>query len=299
MLIIGTTILVGTQMIIIPESLAQWPPLAANALYSGLYQPSFSLNYFPFGSYNNSYPFNNSPGSYPFSSYNSSFPLGSSNPWLLNMYLNSYLSTYLNPYRPSLLGYSLTPSLWSWISGLSLPQQWPPPPLSSRFFFPPSALIGSPVTTLASVQNEEYAVYSALISSLDTLSRAGVILGEVRIRNHTSAYSSGNDAATLNYLARNLDKIAQETILDYQIKNRQEYPLGDDFTLPFSYKLVGDEEPYQVIELSRVGFNRRGDQALVYVGQLYGPAVGSGYYCFLTKVNGVWVYQDGTVAWIS
>lgn len=237
-LIMGLAIFLGILIMNKPESLAQWPSLAGSALYSRLYQPSFAYNYLPFGNYNTISPFSN---------YNSSSPFGNSSPWLLNTYLNSYLSTYLNPYRQSLPGYNLDPTAWSWISGLSVSQQWPPPPLSSRFFFPPSFLLGSPADLLTSVQAEEYAVYSALISSLETLNRAGVILGEVLIRNHTCVYSSGNNtAAFISYLARSMDKIAQETVLDYQAKNRQEYPLSNNFTLPFSYKLVGDDEPYQV-----------------------------------------------------
>jgi len=51
--------------------------------------------------------------------------------------------------------------------------------------------------------------------------------------------------------------------------------------------------------LSRVGFNSRKDQALVYAGKIDAPLAGSGGYYFLIKEDGIWEVQDASGAWIS
>ena len=50
---------------------------------------------------------------------------------------------------------------------------------------------------------------------------------------------------------------------------------------------------------SRVGFNRTLDQAVIYVGQVAGPLMGSGSYYLLEKQNGEWKILKVIGIWIS
>jgi hypothetical protein len=54
---------------------------------------------------------------------------------------------------------------------------------------------------------------------------------------------------------------------------------------------------YQVF--SRVGFNNTLDQAVIYVGQMAGPLMGSGNYYLLEKENGEWILKEQIMVWIS
>jgi hypothetical protein len=54
-----------------------------------------------------------------------------------------------------------------------------------------------------------------------------------------------------------------------------------------------------IIIVSRVGFNRDRDQAVVYSGMSCGQLCGQGEFTWLTKHNGVWTVESSNVVWIS
>lgn len=54
-----------------------------------------------------------------------------------------------------------------------------------------------------------------------------------------------------------------------------------------------------IIQVSRVGFNARRDQAIVCAGQQFDWMVGSGDYFFLLKPQSYWEIEAHTAAWIS
>jgi hypothetical protein len=54
-----------------------------------------------------------------------------------------------------------------------------------------------------------------------------------------------------------------------------------------------------IIIVSRIGFNRDRDQAVVYSGVSCGTLCGQGEFTWLTKHNGVWTVESSNVVWIS
>jgi len=56
---------------------------------------------------------------------------------------------------------------------------------------------------------------------------------------------------------------------------------------------------YGYTMFSRVGFNNSLDQAIIYVGQMAAPLMGSGFYYLMEKKNGEWVIKEQVMAWIS
>jgi hypothetical protein len=54
-----------------------------------------------------------------------------------------------------------------------------------------------------------------------------------------------------------------------------------------------------IISLSRVGFNDRLDQALVYLGNQSHWLAGAGHFYLLKKVNGAWTVDQKVMTWIS
>jgi len=54
-----------------------------------------------------------------------------------------------------------------------------------------------------------------------------------------------------------------------------------------------------IMMLSRVGFDRNKNEALVYIGNQSDWLAGVGYYVLLRKESGKWVVKDQLMAWIS
>jgi hypothetical protein len=54
-----------------------------------------------------------------------------------------------------------------------------------------------------------------------------------------------------------------------------------------------------IIIVSRIGFNRGRDQAVVYSGMSCGQLCGQGEFTWLTKHDGVWGVESSNVVWIS
>jgi hypothetical protein len=54
-----------------------------------------------------------------------------------------------------------------------------------------------------------------------------------------------------------------------------------------------------ILTLSRAGFNRAGDQALLYVGLANGSLSGQGLIYWMVKQDGAWSVKDQVVIWIS
>jgi hypothetical protein len=54
-----------------------------------------------------------------------------------------------------------------------------------------------------------------------------------------------------------------------------------------------------ITTFSKVGFNAKRDQALVYMGTQSNWTVGTGYYLLLKKVNGTWSIDQQVMIWVS
>lgn len=164
-------------------------------------------------------------------------------------------------------------------------------------------------------ESDEYDVYAALIDEMYVDERVKLIV----IVDHTDADYSEDLDQTLQYVTENISGIQQETLDDFKAQNAQSHPLRDDFNLRVPHGLISQREMKEIFStgsgwdefyqkypdsqgamtLSRVGFNREGDQALVYVGNQSHWLAGAGYYVLLARQDGAWVIQDNVMVWIS
>lgn len=123
---------------------------------------------------------------------------------------------------------------------------------------------------------------------------------------------------TLDYIKKQMPNIAPDTLENFKAINKQEYTLKDSFT-GYHCVLVSDSEIEDIfttengwnefykrypnsqgeITLSRVGFNRQMNQALLYTGNQSYWLAGAGYYVLLQKINGHWYIQEKLLTWIS
>ena len=172
------------------------------------------------------------------------------------------------------------------------------------------------------LQKEEYAVYTALINTGFDLIRYKYGRDEIHlivIRDHTSGSRIGSDLKkTLEWIAREMPEVEQETLDSFWIKNGQSHPLSDFFDPTIAVALFSEEEvrdifhegagweefyvkyPFSqgIMVLSRVGFNSGMDQALVYLANEAEDSIGAGYYVLLTKEDGIWTIHSWINQWV-
>lgn len=165
---------------------------------------------------------------------------------------------------------------------------------------------------------EEYNVYSACIEAFFLVEGVELIV----IRDHTDTDGSvGNTLAQeMRYVQDSLGSaVSEETLRDYRVQNASREPLSRRLALDVEVAFLSDTEfeaifaapdgweqfyalyPHSqgIMTLSRVGFDRGMEQALVYVGNQVHYLAGQGYYLFLSKEGGRWVIQETVLVWIS
>jgi hypothetical protein len=161
------------------------------------------------------------------------------------------------------------------------------------------------------IEKEEQAIYSFF------LPRTG---SPVLILEETSAdISSDNADQSIDYIKSDLEGVSKQTLNSFLERNVQPTQLSTDMDLGVEYTLLSTDDLHRIASqpnwgklleeeypgahgytiFSRVGFNNSLDQALIYVGSVGGPLMGSGSYFLMEKQNGEWTMKDQIEAWIS
>lgn len=169
----------------------------------------------------------------------------------------------------------------------------------------------SPTPSDADIKKEEQAIYSFFV---------GANAGTVLILQETSTNISSTDAKDIrDNIMSGFKNISRETINSYLERNAKPSQLPPDMDLGVEYTLLTPEELSKITSqpnwheilnekypgsggytiFSRVGFNNSLDQAVVYVGQVQGPLMGTGFYNLLEKQDGEWKLMDQIMVWIS
>jgi len=171
------------------------------------------------------------------------------------------------------------------------------------------------------VLTEEYAVYSLLINKTFGGSKPKRLI----IRGHTDCSSLCADLAYPDADRRRQERIEQqfpsieqELIRSYLGNNKGAYQLMRSFHLTRDYTLMEKNEIDQILQsygkdgkrykelyvdsggvvgVSRVGFNREKNQALVYLAYDCGLMCGAGYYFLLIKRDGEWALVKRQTDW--
>jgi hypothetical protein len=171
------------------------------------------------------------------------------------------------------------------------------------------------------IEDEEYAVYAALINENTTDEN---INRPLVIKDQPTAWM-GSLEEEKNTFYEDLQKsssiLLEETVDDLRAKNKETHTFGRRFDIKRQYILVSEKEIDDIfkkgggwweefyrrypetrgfVTFSRVGFNADKTQALVYQAHSCGGLCGGGGYVLLVKVNGVWK-SKGTVGpvWVS
>jgi hypothetical protein len=174
-----------------------------------------------------------------------------------------------------------------------------------------SFLTPAATPSAADIEKEEQAVYSFFVGGGERT---------VLILQDTSADISANDPQkSLDYIRSGLPSLSDEALDNFVQRNQQSGPLAPNMELDVDYILLSTEElseitrqsnwgevitqkypgSYGYTMFSRVGFNNTLDQAVIYVGSMAAPLMGSGFYYLMEKENGDWVIKEQVMAWIS
>lgn len=173
-----------------------------------------------------------------------------------------------------------------------------------------NALTPAPKPSAAETEKEEQAVYSFFLDDR---------LGPAVVLKETSTNIDSDDPQqSIDYIKSGLKDISKDTLNSYMERNAQPSPLAPDMDLSVEYVLISQDELASVFNqpdgwdvfhqkyseagysvVSRVGFNRTLDQALIYVGHMSGPLMGSGSYYLMEKKNSEWLIKEEIMVWIS
>ncbi len=179
---------------------------------------------------------------------------------------------------------------------------------------PPQKKAAPPKLPAAGLDEEAYAVYSALIQSLYTNGAKLLVIdnyvsGCVPVGNNAEGEKAWQQS--LNGLPSKMPKLSQKTVTDFKGNARLCRSVDAKFTIPTKYILISKQERTQVfsqadtkkawanfyqkyvgasgyINLSNIGFNEDRTQALVNTYRKCGEKCGAEKMVLLTKMNGKW-----------
>lgn len=168
---------------------------------------------------------------------------------------------------------------------------------------------------------EEYTVISALFESSRTF-----LLGKdfkvVLINDRTGIDESAQEVQRrLGSLPEEMKELSREMGVNLLSQNQKAYPLDSRLEISFTYHLLPPAEAASLVSqggrpdcrkaverrypgavgiftVSRPGFNEQKDKALLYIGGSLCKS-GVGLYVLMKKENGVWVFAEQSLAWIS
>jgi hypothetical protein len=179
------------------------------------------------------------------------------------------------------------------------------------------------------VSSAEYAVYSAVLAQSYARARITLFVIEDHTEN-TSVHYEDDMAGYFRYVKKHIPSLSQAAINNYRKKDRESQPLTRLFKFKIKYALIsrtkfegfagpggmmeiskdGWEKFYQeypgalgLLSLSRVGFDPKKKQALVYVsdmrGHPSGRSWGAGSYVLLIEKNGAWRVRGHVAVLVS
>lgn len=161
----------------------------------------------------------------------------------------------------------------------------------------------------ATIEQEEYAVYSAMLVDYVFMRPKTIV-----IANPTSTFARVTKLTDFRFIFLNQARepvLSQETLDDFLQRNKSNRWLTPKFEISRKYALVDFREikklandfqmdnewkafskaypeSYGFVTLSRVGFNRQMDQALVYAGWQCPGLCGHWSFQLLAKEDGLW-----------
>jgi hypothetical protein len=169
----------------------------------------------------------------------------------------------------------------------------------------------------------EYEIYSMLVD-LRSIVGTGYPRGNAKlvvIQGRTSTRDLDRlGKRAFEELSKRLPGLSRETFDEFVARNKQHYPLRNRFHVKVKCAFISEKEldsifdegggwwpefyrrypeSQGILTLSRVGFNRAKDQALVCVGDDWGNLAGAGYCVLVVRKKAAWRVRGTVGLWVS
>ena len=168
---------------------------------------------------------------------------------------------------------------------------------------------------------DEYAIYN-LFASMSSVNKrvTKLVIQDLAEMPIEATQPFDSDRQFESYVQRVLPGIQDETVADFRAKGKEPVKLEnllcakvpcillsrDEMHAIFSVSGDGWNSFYKkypgaqgILSFSRIGFNKRRNQALVCVGNQASYKMGAGHLVFLAKKDGAWVIVKEVTLWIS
>jgi hypothetical protein len=173
----------------------------------------------------------------------------------------------------------------------------------------------SPTPAADQVNVEEQAVYAFLLPEM--YENKGYVIMATTATDPTGV---DNTSQTLDYVLQNMHDVDSETAESFRARNDTAYPIRPDMELGSPYTLITQAERSRIFgqnqsgweifynrhpqapgitTLSRVGFNKAYNQALVYIGTQSNWLAGAGHFILLKKGPEGWSIDQQVMTWVS
>jgi hypothetical protein len=176
-------------------------------------------------------------------------------------------------------------------------------------------LVSKEAGTPDAATTDEYAVYAAAMEEA-VGGRSYVVISTTSTHDKPEKLDSA-----LNFPIEFEKAVTDDLVNDFKTKNQKSHPITQQFPKDVHVTLISENEEHELLtnstkdgwaafyekypgragitRLSRVGFNQKGDIAVVYVGNVRSWETGHGAYLLLQKIEGKWKVITQTRGWIT
>jgi hypothetical protein len=158
----------------------------------------------------------------------------------------------------------------------------------------------SPTQQTDAIAEAEYAVLSTIVTSALGVPLDSIVVVQDSTNPGTHSADPDDLTALLVHLSQEIPVLESTTIGDYREKNTtRTYVQTPSKIHPGCVRASSTTKHFPAMDVSRVGFNADGQQALAYVGFTIGPLAGAGVCYVLARHNGSWAIIGSSMIWIS
>ncbi len=186
------------------------------------------------------------------------------------------------------------------------------------FNFPVSSFYARNLDAKDILDAEEYKVYSDIINNDYKPSKAAYKPNLIVFQEYTGLHLTDSSSDIIKQVKHEVPSVSKELLNNFKSKNEKSHKLYRFFKINVPYMLISKKDfklkynnsawkdfykkypkPWHFTIVSRVGFNKKKTQALVYIESTFGGWDGAGQCLLLVKNKDKWVVTHRALIWIA
>jgi len=158
----------------------------------------------------------------------------------------------------------------------------------------------SPTQQTDAIAEAEYAVLSTIVTSALGVPLDSIVVVQDSTNPGTHSADPDDLTALLVHLSKEIPVLESTTTEDYKAKNTSRTYIRTPSKIHAGCVRAGSTtKHFPAMDVSRVGFNADGQQAVAYVGFSVGPLAGAGFCYVLVRQGARWTIIGSSMVWIS